>query len=204
MIYIGNYKDIFKMSQGWGQQGGRGLGQQQPGQQGWGQQQQQQPGWGQQGQKPPQQQGWGQQGTQQQGWQQGGQQQPGWGQQGTQQQGWQQGGQQQGWQQGTQQQNQGFSQGTGGGMFDQNRDYFIMTAVDDDMHLDVSQANDSTKFKLIIWKKNGDKNQRFRFREVGGGKYQIFSGIGATVEVPNNSAANGTQILAGQPNNATN
>ena len=80
----------------------------------------------------------------------------------------------------------------------------IFTALDDDYCLDVSQGNDGTKFKMLLWKKHGEKNQRFRFKQVNGTKYQIFSSLGATVEVPNNSTANGMQILAGQPNNAAN
>jgi hypothetical protein len=81
----------------------------------------------------------------------------------------------------------------------------IFTALDaDDYCLDVSQGNDSTKSKMLLWKKNGDKNQRFRFKPVANGKYQIISGLGSTVEVPNSSTANGMQILAGQPNNEQN
>ena len=90
-------------------------------------------------------------------------------------------------------------------LFDSNRDYMFFTALDDDMALDVSQGNDSSKFKMLLWKKHGEKNQRFRIKPVAGtNKYQIFSNLGATVEVPNNSTSNGAQILVGQPNNAQN
>ena len=70
------------------------------------------------------------------------------------------------------------------------------------MALDVS--NDSkTKGKLIIWKKHGENNQRFRFREKNG-TYQIISNLGATVEVPGNSSSKGVQIHASNANNTPN
>lgn len=219
-----------KPGQGWGQQGTtgntgqQGWGQQgTTGQQGWGQQGTTgQQGWGQQGVSGQGQQGWGQQGTTgQQGWgQQGTTGQQGWGQQGTTgQQGWGQQGTtgQQGWgQQGTGQQSWGTGQGTGqqgwgnqgivqpvGGLINPNQTYVIESALDNDKILDISQGNDNTKYKLILWTRNNGNNQKFRFREVGG-KYQIVSLLGACVEVPNSSGANGVQLLAGQVNNTPN
>jgi len=195
------------MSQGWGNNQGK------PGQQGqgWGQQGHQQQGWGNQGQ---QQQGWGQQGNQgfNQGFNQGNQQ--GWGNQGQQQQGWGQQGQQgQGWgQQGQQQQgNQGFNQGNkqggiGGGIsgfFNANVDYQIISALDDDLVLDISQGKDSSRSQAILWKINKKKNQVFRFREAGTGRYQIINGMGAALHVPNNSSANGAQLAGGQITNSS-
>lgn len=165
---------------GWGQQGQGGWGQQ--GHQG--HHGQQQGGWGQQGQQG--QGGWGQQGQQGQG---------GWGQQGQQ-------GQQGSWgQQGQQQGNWG--QQVQGGAFNPNQDYLILTALDPNKALDVSQGNNSSKFKMLIWTKHGQKNQRFRFRQVGNGTYQILSLLGGTVEVPNGSTGN-AQILVSQPNNTQN
>lgn len=181
---------------GWGNQGNQGWGK--PTNQGWGGQGQGQgqQGWGNQGQ-----QGWGQQGHQQggQGWGQQGQQgQQGWGQQG-QNQGWgQQGQQNQGW---GQNQNQGFS-GQTTSLFNANQDYVLVTALDNDKVADVSQGNDNTRFKLILWSKSGDKNQRFRIRAAGNGKYQILSNAGGALQVPNGSGANGVQLLAGQQANS--
>ena len=58
----------------------------------------------------------------------------------------------------------------------------IFTALDDDYALDVSQGSDSSKYKMILWKKHGEKNQRFRIKPVAGtSKYQIYSNLGATV-----------------------
>ena len=73
----------------------------------------------------------------------------------------------------------------------------------DQFVLDISQENDKTKFKMLLWKKNGDKNQRFRFVNKGNGKYQILSS-GLAVEVPNNSSAIGVQLLAGPINDTPN
>ena len=56
---------------------------------------------------------------------------------------------------------------------------------------------------MLLWKKNGDKNQRFRFVNKGNGKYQILSS-GLAVEVPNNSSAIGVQLLAGPINDTPN
>ena len=176
----GNNQGKPQQGQGWGNQPqqGQGWGNQPQQGQGWGNQQQQQ-GWGNQPQKPNQgQQGWGNQPNQ------GFQQNQGFGQQ----------------HQGT----FGTTSNTSSGLFNPNQDYQIVTALDNDRVLDISQANNASKFQVILWSKNGDKNQRFRFREVGGGKYMIVSGTGAVLEVPNNSSANGTQLLGGQANNASN
>ena len=199
------------MSQGWGNQGGKPPGQGwggQGGQQGWGGQQGGQQGLG--GQQGGQQ-GWGGQQGGQQGWggQQGGQQ--GWGgHQGGHhgaQQGWggQKGGQQGfGGNQGFNQPQQGFSQSTStSNLFNPNQDYIIQSALSDNRVLDISQGNDSSKNTLIIWSPNGDKNQRFRFREVGG-KYQIVNGTGAVLTVPNGNTSNGTQLVGAQANNGPN
>ena len=167
---------------GWAQGSSGGWG----GNQGWGGQQgtQGNQGSGQPNQPNQPNQGWGQQGNQ--GW--GGQQGTQGNQQGTQgNQGW--GGQQgtqgnQGWggQQGFNPQQQQQQQQPVTSLFDQNRDYMIFTALDDDYALDVSQGSDSSKYKMILWKKHGEKNQRFRIKPVPGtSKYQIYSNLGATV-----------------------
>lgn len=177
------------MSQGWGNQGNQGHHGHHGhgGQQGWGQQGQQQQGWG--GQQQGQQQGWGQQGNQgfNQGFNQG--------------------------QEFNQGQGQGFNQGQGlnqggigggiSGLFNQNQDYQIITALDDDLVLDISQGKDASRMQAILWKINKKKNQVFRFREVGGGRYQIISGIGAALHVPSNSSSNGVQLAGGQITNSS-
>lgn len=79
----------------------------------------------------------------------------------------------------------------------------IISALDQNKALDVSQSNNSSKFDLILWDKKGSNNQKFRFQQVAGGRYQIISVAGGTVEVPNGSTAN-LQIKAGQQNNVEN
>jgi len=203
--------------QGWGQQGQQGFGVQpgqqgfgvQPGQQGFGVQPGQQ-GWGQQGQQG--QQGWGQQGQQgQQGWGQQGQQvqqgQQGWGQQGQQgQQGWGQQGQQgqqvqQGWGQQGQQNQQGWGQQVGGFPVE-GKQYKIYSALGNGLVLDVSQSPNELN-QLIVWKDNGQANQRFIFKSTGDGKWGMFSAKnGMTVEV--NDGGNSARAICGQPNKTTN
>lgn len=168
--------------QGWGQVGQQGFSQ--PGQQGWANQghHQYSQGW------PTQGQGWGQ--PKQQGWGMKGQQtlvqqgQQNWGQK-----------------QSFQAQNKSFDQPTS--FFDPNQDYILVTALDLSMVADVSQANNKTKSKLIIWDKSGDKNQRFRIVAVGNGKYQIFSNAGGIIQVPKASMSNGTQLIAGSNSNSS-
>ena len=217
---------ISLMSQGWGKGNQQGWGQQ-PSNQGWGQQPQQQ-GWGQQGG----QQGWGGQGANQ-GWGgQGGQQgwaqnkgNQGWGQQGANQgwsgnqggqQGWGNQGAQQGWSgnQGGQQgwgQNKGFGGQHGfslntatNGLFNTHQDYVIATALSTDKVVDISLGENATRNQVFIYPLNGGKNQRFRFQPVGNGNYQIISGIGAALTVPNNSNANGTQLVGAPISNSPN
>ena len=100
-----------------------------------------------------------------------------------------------------QQQQQGWGNQYNSNLFNPNQNYQIVTALDDDRVLDISQANNATKFQTILWSKNGDPNQVFRFRQVANGKYAITCGTGATLQVPNNSSANGTQLLGGQAHN---
>ena len=207
-----------QQNQGWGQQGQQNQGWGQPGQQqsqGWGQQGQNQ-GWGQQGQQGQQNQGWGQPGQQNQGWGQQGQQSQGWGQQGQQNQGWGQQGQNQGW--GQQGQNQGWGQqgqqhGQQHGeqqasLFSPHQEYIILTALNEGMALDVS-GDPKSKGKMILWKKHGEKNQRFKIKQGTGAysnQYQIFSGMGEniTMEVPNNSTGKGVQLYVNSANGTPN
>ena len=133
---------------GWGNQG-------QQGQQGWGQGQQGQQGW--------------QQGQQGQGQQWGGQGQQGqqWGQQGQQGQQW--GGGQQGQQQwGGQQQQWGGFQPVEGQL------YKLLSGMGHNLVLDVSQLGHELN-KMIVWTDNNGANQKFLFRNVGNGKWGIFS-----------------------------
>lgn len=62
----------------------------------------------------------------------------------------------------------------------------------------MSQGNNETKNKLILWNRSGDNNQKFRFKSYGGGRYQILSNAGGALQVPNNSSGNGEQLQAGQ------
>jgi hypothetical protein len=173
---------------------------------GWGNQGQGQQGWGQQGQQG--QQGWGQQGQQGFGGQQGQQGQQGWGQQGQQgQQGWGQQGQQGfGGQQGQQgfggqQSQQGWGQQVGGFPVE-GKQYKIYSALGNGLVLDVS-GHPSELNQLIVWKDNGQANQRFIFKSTGDGKWGMFCAKnGMTVEV--NDGNNGSRAVCGQPNKTTN
>lgn len=70
------------------------------------------------------------------------------------------------------------------------------------MVLDVSQ-NPNDFNKLIIWKDNGQANQKFQFKKVGNGKWGMFCAKnGMTVEVSNGN--NGGRVGCGQPNKAEN
>lgn len=193
--------------QGWGQQGGQQGWGQQGGQQGWGQQGPQKPvpgGWGNQGgsnqgfSNHPGKHGFGQPGFNQGGFNQGGFNQ---GNQGFNQgsQGFNQGGQ--GFNQNPQNFNQGFNQGTTGGisgLFNPNQDYQIISALDDDRVIDISQGDNAAKSQAILWEINKKKNQVFRFREVQSGRYQIISQMGTVLSVPGNNPSDGIQI-AGSP-----
>lgn len=79
----------------------------------------------------------------------------------------------------------------------------IVSALDQNKALDVSQSNNSSKFDLILWDKKGSNNQKFRIQPVAGGRYQIISLVGGTVEVPNGSTGN-IQIKTSQQNNVEN
>jgi hypothetical protein len=114
------------------------------------------------------------------------QQQQGWGNQPPQQQGWgnQPPPQQQGWGG-----NQGFNQPS---LFNANQDYVIVSGINKNKALDVSQGSD--KGKCLIWSKHGKQNQRYRIRPVGNGRYQIQSNAGGVLQVVGGSAANGVRL----------
>ena len=87
-------------------------------------------------------------------------------------------------------------------------EYVITTALDDNMALDISQ-DPKTKGKMILWKKHGETNQKFKIMQGQGkfsGQYQITSSMGAniTMEVPSNSTAKGVQIYVNSANGTPN
>lgn len=82
----------------------------------------------------------------------------------------------------------------------------IFTSLDDvgvdKFVLDISQENDKTKYKMLLWQRNGGQNQRFRLlKNNQNGKYQILSGNWA-VTSPNN--VNAPQLQAKPVSNAPN
>ena len=77
--------------------------------------------------------------------------------------------------------------------FNPNQDVAIVSAMDPNMVLDVSSEN-----KLIIWKKHGMKNQRWRISQQNG-KYALFNFSGGIAGVPNNSKDDCTIIEVNQP-----
>ena len=84
------------------------------------------------------------------------------------------------------QSNQGFTaqQGSSGYLsppFNPNQDVCFISALDPNLVLDVSQDHE-TKNKLILWKKHGMKNQRFRISEQNG-KYVILNFSGGVLGV---------------------
>ncbi len=79
-----------------------------------------------------------------------------------------------------------------------------MTALDENMVLDISQ-NKAELNKAIIFEWNNGANQKFAIRSVGNGRFAIFSAKGnQTLEVPKGSTKNGEQIHASQPNKEAN
>ena len=93
-------------------------------------------------------------------------------------------------------------------LFSSHMEYVITTALDDNMALDISQ-DPKTKGKMILWKKHGETNQKFKIMQGQGkfsGQYQITSSMGAniTMEVPSNSTAKGVQIYVNSANGTPN
>lgn len=58
-------------------------------------------------------------------------------------------------------------------LFEPGKTYNIVTALNNTMVMDVSQENMSQN-RLLLWKANGQANQKFVIRQADGGKYQIF------------------------------
>ena len=82
--------------------------------------------------------------------------------------------------------------------------YRLISGLDDDMVLDVSQ-NPQSMNAIILYKWNNGPNQKFAFRSVGNNKYAIFcSKNNMTVEVPEGKNNDGAQIVCSQPNKKEN
>ena len=58
-------------------------------------------------------------------------------------------------------------------LFDFSKEYMILSGLNPNMALDVSQGS-SNKNMMIIWEKHGKNNQRFKFKGHQG-QYQIYS-----------------------------
>ena len=85
----------------------------------------------------------------------------------------------------------------GNQQFNPNQDVTIVSALDQNLVLDVSQDS-ATKNKLILWKKHGTKNQRFRVSNQNG-KFVLMNFSGGVVGVPNSSSKKGEEIYVHQP-----
>ena len=57
-------------------------------------------------------------------------------------------------------------------LFDEDADYMILSALDPNVAMDVSQG-EHNRNKLIIWQKHGGFNQRFKIKFYSG-KYGIY------------------------------
>jgi hypothetical protein len=86
-------------------------------------------------------------------------------------------------------------------LFNPNQDYIILTALNKNRALDVSQGHD--KGSCLIWDKHGNPNQRYRLRAAGN-RYQICPNSGGQLQVPNGNNSNGIQIMAGSVGTAPN
>lgn len=79
-------------------------------------------------------------------------------------------------------------------LFNPNQEYIIESGLGHDMVLDISQDKKNLG-QLIIWKKHGKKNQRFRIVEQNG-RYQLLSCFDMqTVSVQNNGKNDGEPIF---------
>lgn len=82
--------------------------------------------------------------------------------------------------------------------------YKLVSGLDDDMVLDVSQ-NPQAMNSMIIYKWNNGANQKFAFRSVGNNKYAIFcSKNNMTVEVQEGKNNDGAPVVCSQPNKKEN
>jgi hypothetical protein len=73
----------------------------------------------------------------------------------------------------------------------------IVSGLNQDLALDVSDDH-MTRGKVIIWKKHGMKNQRFRISEQGG-KLILFNFGGGVLGVEGGSSDRGAKIVAKNP-----
>lgn len=84
-------------------------------------------------------------------------------------------------------------------LFEPGKTYNIVTALSSTMVMDVSQENMSQN-RLLLWKANGQANQKFVIRPAADGKYQIFcENLGLALGVESGSRAIGSYIVASQP-----
>lgn len=84
-------------------------------------------------------------------------------------------------------------------LFESGQAYNIVTALNNTMVIDVSQEN-MTKNRLLLWKANGQDNQKFVIKSAPGGKCQIFcENLGLALGVESGSRAIGACIIAGPP-----
>lgn len=58
--------------------------------------------------------------------------------------------------------------------------------------------------KIIVYKRHGQENQRFKFRHVQDGKYLIITNKGKCLEVPKDKTKDGVQIVTKDIDNALN
>lgn len=94
-------------------------------------------------------------------------------------------------------QNQGYNTDQPNPLFSPNQDYVIVSGLNQDLALDVSDDH-MTRGKAIIWKKHGMKNQRFRISEQGG-KFILFNFGGGVLGVEGGSSDRGAKIVAKNP-----
>lgn len=84
-------------------------------------------------------------------------------------------------------QNQGFQQSAKlSPPFNPNQDLTIISALNQNLVLDISQ-NPQSMNKLILWKKHGMNNQKFRIAEKDG-KYMFLNYSGGVLAVSNSSS----------------
>ena len=87
-------------------------------------------------------------------------------------------------------------------MFYPDSDYFILSALNKKMALDVSMGDKNTA-QTILWERHGGFNQRFKIKPVDG-KYVIYSFNFLTLQVKNDSNNNGVQVCARYRTNSPN
>lgn len=61
---------------------------------------------------------------------------------------------------------------------DPNAEYCFMSALDQNKCIDITVNADPSQCKPILYDAWGSKNQKFRFKSLGNGKYNIISLLG--------------------------